>query len=387
MYAHGYVPPDAALALPVEATSLAGPLQRLGYAFATTSYRTNGLAVIPAQADLLELVRLFEAAYGVPGRVFLVGFSEGGLITTLAVEQYPEIFAGGLAMCGPVGSFRAQIDYFVDFRVVFDAFFPGLLPGDPVQVPQELSDRWEAYYRQNVLPRLQDPVNRSRLEQLLTVTGAAYDPIRPATIEQTIRGALGYNAFATNDARAQLGGQPFDNQARVYSGSADDAWLNQAVRRITSEPAALEALADYETSGNLLAPLVTMHTSGDEIVPAFHLEQYRQKVGASGSTALHESILVERYGHCSFTNEEVLNAFALLIRIADQPILLPTITPSTRPTLEDRPATVQPGRTDLRPNPAAGSLPEITVLEVQEPETAWEVINNWLARLANRLHL
>ena len=35
-----------------------------------------------------------------------------------------------LALCGPVGDFAGQIDYLGDFRVLFDYFFPGVIPGD-----------------------------------------------------------------------------------------------------------------------------------------------------------------------------------------------------------------------------------------------------------------
>jgi hypothetical protein len=39
-------------------------------------------------------------------------------------------------------------------------------------------------------------------------------------------GILSYNVFATNEARDELGGQPFDNMDTTYVGSADDAALN-----------------------------------------------------------------------------------------------------------------------------------------------------------------
>jgi hypothetical protein len=38
---------------------------------------------------------------------------------------------------------------------------------------------------------------------------------------------LWYNVFATNDARARLGGgNPYDNRQRLYVGSANDLLLN-----------------------------------------------------------------------------------------------------------------------------------------------------------------
>ena len=46
-----------------------------------------------------------------------------------------------------------------------------------------------------------------------------------------IIGALWYNVFGTNDAKATLGGNPYDNIGRVYHGSFNDARLNAMVAR------------------------------------------------------------------------------------------------------------------------------------------------------------
>ena len=58
LYAHGYVEPTSPLALPddqVNGQSIAVTVNGLGYAYATTSYRANGLVVPEATEDLLEL--------------------------------------------------------------------------------------------------------------------------------------------------------------------------------------------------------------------------------------------------------------------------------------------------------------------------------------------
>src|SRR4030095_9392839 len=93
-----------------------------GYAFATTSYRQNGLAILEGVDDIRELV----AAFPSPVRTHVAGVSEGRLRGTLLPERWPELFASAVAAGGPIGSFRAQIDSFGDFRVLFDDFFPGV---------------------------------------------------------------------------------------------------------------------------------------------------------------------------------------------------------------------------------------------------------------------
>ena len=91
--------------------------------------------------DMLELMDTVEQRYRPdPARAVVVGFSEGGLVATLEAERHADRFNGALAGCGPIGDFRAQLDYFADFRVVFDYFYPGLIPGDALQVPESVRE-------------------------------------------------------------------------------------------------------------------------------------------------------------------------------------------------------------------------------------------------------
>ena len=108
-------------------------MQSLGYAFATTTYRKNGLAILQGVNDIRELVAAFPLAdRGVPSKIHLTGVSEGGLVATLLTERSPELFSSTLAACAPIGSFRQQINYLGDFRALFDYYFPRVLPGSPV---------------------------------------------------------------------------------------------------------------------------------------------------------------------------------------------------------------------------------------------------------------
>lgn len=317
-WAHGYVPEG----LPLDFYNLSLPdgsylpdlVQRLGYAFATTSYRTNGLAVPEGVADLRLLAEAFEGRYPPAAsgrRAYIAGASEGGLITTLLAEQSPPLFDGALAACGPVGSFRGQVDYWGDFRVLFDYFFPDLLPGSAVEIPPELLAGWETVYRPLVAETL--AANPVKLRQLLTTARAAYDPARPETALNTALNLLWYNVFATNNAVAKLGGNPFDNSRRWYRGSANDRALNLGVERYRADPAALAAIAaGYETSGRPRVPVVLPHTTRDEIVPFNQSLRYWLKAGPLSDTAL--PIAITRYGHCNFTAAEILFSFGLLVR-------------------------------------------------------------------------
>jgi pimeloyl-ACP methyl ester carboxylesterase len=326
VYAHGYVAPNRPLGIPEDQLGVPGSptvdqlANGLGYGFVMSGFRTNGLAVQQGIDDLVDAVAIFTAQQGKPSKVLLVGISEGGAITALAVERRPDIFDGGLAMCGPYGSFQDQINYFGDFRVIFDQLFPTLLPPSAVDVPATLLDTWESsYYTDTVQPVISATAQITAVNQLLAITSAPFDVADPATKIATIKDLLWYNVFATNDATVKLNGQPFDNRSRVYRGSLDDELLNQAVARYAADPAALTALVAYETTGYLARPLITLHTTGDPVVPYWHAIQYQAKVAAAGRSAFHEQMTFENYGHCQFTTPVILNAFNRLVALADNP--------------------------------------------------------------------
>ena len=324
VYAHGYVNPDeplssyeSQLTLP-DGTSLPNLVQSLGFAFATTSYRKNGLAILEGVEDIRSLVAKFTEEYGgtSPGlrRVFVTGVSEGGLVAALAAERSPALFSGAYATCGPIGNFRLQINYFGDFRVLFDYFFPWILkPATPVTpIEQDVIDNWQTVYVPMIAAAL--AANPGRAIKLLQTARAPYDPARPETVAQTVLGLLRYNVFATNDARTVLGGNPFDNSTRWYFGSGEDLWLNLRVSRHKASPAAVAAMANYETSGRLTIPMVTLHTTADEIVPFGHELLYGLKVRPSGR-GVFLPLPVARYGHCAFTPQEIVAGLGLLLAL------------------------------------------------------------------------
>ena len=324
IFAHGYVAVDEPLDIPWsqmtfvsdagDTVYLPDVVNGLGYDFATTSYRENGLAIQSGIDDILNLIDVFEQKVGTPNRIYLVGASEGGLITTLAVERRPDRFSGGFALCGPIGSFTGQVNYWGDFRVLFDYFMDlprhDILPGTAIDIPEELMTNWDSYYVRRVLAAL--ILRPLATKQLMTVSAAPYDETKKATIAETSLGILWYNVFATNDAVAKLGGNPFDNHDRKYKGSYSDFLLNRRVARFTADPSALEEIANYyETSGNLQVPFVTMHTTGDPIVPYWQQSLYAAKV-PEGFPA-YIPITVERYGHCNFTLDETEAGFGQLV--------------------------------------------------------------------------
>ena len=148
LFAHGYQNPyDPGLKIidyPVGNTTVSQIITGLGYAFANTSFRENGLVVPDAVDDLLELAEIFKTCHPDVRYVYLAGVSEGGLITTLAIENHPDIFNGSFAGCGAIGNFSKQLDYLGDFRIIFDYFFADLLGSTWI--------KWSQAYNNGAIP-------------------------------------------------------------------------------------------------------------------------------------------------------------------------------------------------------------------------------------------
>jgi pimeloyl-ACP methyl ester carboxylesterase len=322
IWAHGFQDAGTPVQIPEDQLCFADIclpdlLTSLGFAFATNSYSKTGLAVRQGMDDIVDLVNIFDEQKGAPDRVYLTGASEGGIITALLTEQRPDVFRAGLAACGPIGDFRFQINYFGDARVTFEAFFPGLIPGDPLHPPQQLIDVWSDYYETVVKPVVF--ANPTRLAQWAAVAHLPADPANfDETIEQSVSDALRYSVVNLNDAVDTIGGFPYGNETRVYSGSANDELLNEIVERVRSDPRAnAEMKAHYDTTGELDVPLVTIHTTRDQQVPFGHERLYAGKTYKSGDfNVLHELFWYERYGHCNFTSDEALAAFFEMLDLA-----------------------------------------------------------------------
>lgn len=315
VFAHGYVSPDQPVAIPEDqlnlpdGTSLPGSFTALGYAFATTSYRTNGLVVIDGQADLKELTQIFNAQFGKPYATFLGGVSEGGLIAALSAEKFPGTYDAAIAACGPIGSFSGQINYIGDVRLLFDYFFPQVLPGNVTNVPPQVWTNWETVYVPAIKTALAS--NAAKRQSFLNVSQVPTAP-DPAVTDQNVVDALRYSAMATNDAKTKLNGQPFENRYKFYLGSQNDFELNAKIPRFAADSAAVESMKVYETTGKPQIPLVTLHTTADPVVPWSHEFGYYFKSLQYGSRNLTQ-IPVFANGHCNFTPGDVLWAFLVML--------------------------------------------------------------------------
>ena len=315
VFAHGFVPPGEgpSFELPIlDGIPLPVLVQSLGFAFATTTYRDDGLVILEGVEDIRQLLTAFKAAHPALTRTHVFGVSEGGLVATLLAERSPESVRSAVAACAPIGNFRLQVNYIGDFRVLFDYFFPGIIPGSAIHIPPPVIAQWESFYVPYIAEALQaDP---ERALELMRVSKAAFDPSNLATVITTTINVLRYNILGANDAAQKLGGNPFGNRQTLYVGSSNDLRLNLLVHRFVASPLALQEMQLYETSGDLSVPLVTLHTTADELVPFGHELLYIPKLDLV-ERGRFVPLPVQRYGHCNFTTNELLGSFALAISL------------------------------------------------------------------------
>lgn len=320
-YAHGIVPPLAPVSLPGpadwdNAEALRDVLGQAGFAMAYSSFRENGYAIKDGIQRTHQLRGIFNSKVGRPRRSFLVGHSLGAQVVQALAETYPDQYNGALAMCGVLGGTRLQTDYIGHVRTLFDFFYPGVLPGSTMEMPIVITD---------VTTQIQNPVIGA---VMANPTGfgliAASNQVQLAgnnTLEllTSLVNALAYQAIGVNDLLARTHGHIlFDNSSTVYNSALyPDAYYkaaNEGVARYTATPDALEWLEhNYEPTGDLRIPMITVHKTRDRLVPYRHEAAYQKRVAAAGASGNLLQRSDDSFGHCDFGVSEMMSNFQDLV--------------------------------------------------------------------------
>jgi hypothetical protein len=315
LYAHGYVPGTAPIALPEEANLFVALLAPRGYALAFSSYSENGWAVKDGAQRTHQLLGIFSSQFGSPTRIYMGGASMGGLIAIELVEEHPGVFVGALAACAASGGSRLQYDYLGNTRALFDLLYPDVLPGNAGGVPAGL-DLSTAIAQPATMAMLTNPAGA------MTIASIVQTPVPfstgPQLVESIVTALVG-NALASSDLIPKLpGSRYFDNTAVTYASPflpppvlAD---INARVDRFEASQSALNYLEHhYQPSGDLRMPMLMLSHALDPVVPGFHRVAYRNTVEAAGHGDLLVQRTVNRYGHCDFTPTEIASAVLDLI--------------------------------------------------------------------------
>ena len=324
-----------------------GPLVDLqlaqGYAVAASGFRTRGWGPYTALEDNARLVEGFTAQFGAPGALYAVGGSMGGLVSLRMGEdrRFRDRIAGVYALCPPADGARAWDSGF-NLRMVYDATCAGvgggeLLTGDPpldwamnlADVPEnvEFDSRSDPAVRTvaritqctgvTLPPFLRTAPQRARLATIQALSGV--------TNEDFLLLNLGYATFGlselvrTPDKAAGL--SPFDNRWTNYASAlppaeAAAATIDARVRRVAADRfARLRLMEVSNAQGFGGAPVLSLHTSGDELVAPWHQRQLRIRyrgaavpMGAPGfdTPNLVSAIVTEaERSHCGFTRAEL----------------------------------------------------------------------------------
>ena len=317
LYAHAYVSKDAPVTITPDAQRVISLVTSQGFAVAVSSFSENGWVLKDGAQRTHQLLGLFTSKFGKPTRVYAAGASMGGLIAIRLIETWPAQFAGVLPACAVAGGLARHYDYLLNVRVLFDLFYPGVLPGTAIDVPPGLD------LTADIVQPAIDAMTANSLGAV-AIASITQTPVPFATgpeLVESIATALG-GAATYPEILGLTHGQPyFDNTATLYTGALDAptlGFINANVLRFAGSPAGRQALEhNYTPTGDLRMPALTLSTPRDPFAPGFHRTVYGQLVAANGSADL----LVQRsvpgffggYGHCTFTPEELTQAFLDLV--------------------------------------------------------------------------
>jgi pimeloyl-ACP methyl ester carboxylesterase len=290
-----------------------------GYAWAASSYSTNGYDVKQGVKDTHALGQLFNGLVGNPSRTYITGHSMGGHITGVAIEQYPSAYVGALPMCGVMGD-NELFDYFLDFNLVAET-----LAGVQGQFP------FPANYQTAVVPGVKaalgspyPAVLNAQGQKLRGVTQNISGGPRPAF--QTSFLVWGNFLFTVGVQGGDLGvapGNVQDNSTTVYQIdsdpvlSPDEVVLNANVLRVKQDPQGRHpnGLSNIPPIlANFRIPVLSIHTIGDLFVPLSMEQIYARRAAEQGTSTLLVQRAIRDHNHCGFAGAEEEAAFTALVK-------------------------------------------------------------------------
>jgi hypothetical protein len=307
VFYHGYALKPAVFHIAEHLSGQQLPFFERHYAVIQSGYSKTGWALEQAYPETEELRRYFVKKYGQPIGTYVAGGSMGGQLVAVTLEINPKPYIGGLDLCGSVGPTYENFNRRFAMRAAFDAYFPDVMPA-LVPVPVSFEDT--ALDRDKVLVALHS--NPAAAAELRNLTALRTDA--------DLAHDIAYWTFVVGDIQQRAGGNPFDNRNTIYFGtstasSASDLELNEKVKRYAAAPLAEPYLVrHYSPDGHLGRPMLALHTIYDPIVQIEQLALYDHEVQAAGAGQNMVQQIVNREGHCNFTQEEMGTAFDELVR-------------------------------------------------------------------------
>jgi predicted esterase len=352
LYSHGYVVPGAPNPARDVGDALTGQwLLDHGYALAGSSYATTGWAIEQAIPDQIETLDTFNQLVGTPTRTIAWGHSLGGMVTAGLLQEDPERFTAALPMCGVLAGGVGAWNEGLDGAYAIQQLLGG---GTALQVVHITNPANLGLAEALLFAAQSTPLGRARiaLSAALGDVPGWFDPAssEPAANdyaaqelnqfqwETQVDAPFGFALRAELEARA--GGNPSWNTGVNYEKQLENsidfaevkALYDQAGVSLDADLATLAAAprisadqsaVDYLTrnivfNGHLDGrPVLTMHTTGDGLVPNQDEQAYRSVVQDAKDSQLLRQSFVHRAGHCSFTPAETISALQALVQRID----------------------------------------------------------------------
>jgi hypothetical protein len=307
VFYHGYALRPATFHIAEHLSGQQLPFFERRYAVIQSAYSKTGWALQQAYPETEALRRYFVKKYGQPTNTYVAGGSMGGELVSITLELNPKPYMGGLDLCGSVGPTFESFERRFAMRAAFDYYFPDVMP-QLVPVPVTYEDTTAD--RDKALAALKS--NPEAAAELRNLTGLRTDA--------DVAHDIAYWTFVVGDMQQRGGGNPFDNRNYIYTGtsttsSASDFELNAKVKRYSATPSARAYLMrHYTPNGHLGKPMLALHTIYDPIVQILQLSLYDHEVQAAGAGQNLVQQIVDREGHCNFTQDEMGDAFDELVQ-------------------------------------------------------------------------
>lgn len=321
-----------------------------GYALAGTSYATTGWAVEDALRDQVALLDVVAEELGEPERTIAWGSSLGGLVTVALVEQSPDRFDGGVALCGVVAGGVALWDSYLDVLFALDVLVGPVAGLELIDIRDPAASL--AAIQGAISAAQQTAPGRARVALAATLgdipTWVDLTTERPADDDLEARQAAQYEHLANYtrfgienraDVEARAGGNPSTNVGVDYAALLDEAGGRDLVTglyeaagldldadlarlagapRIAADPAARAYVAEFFTpTGALEVPLLDVHHTADFVAVVESEQAYGATVEAADASDQLRQVYVERPAHCLFAPAEAVAAIQTLVERLD----------------------------------------------------------------------
>jgi pimeloyl-ACP methyl ester carboxylesterase len=321
-----------------------------GYALAGSSYARLGWAVEDALRDQVAVLDTFDRLVGHPSRTIAWGHSMGGLITAGLVQRHPDRFSGAVCLCGLVAGSVGVWNEFLDAAFAFNTLL-ALGKLEIVHITDPIGNRLNAAHVLNDAATTPQGQARIALAAALADTSGWDDPLSPQP-DPTDFATLVFNQFESfsgfnfdvffalrADVERRAGGNPSWNNGVDYEKQlklsvdyaevlalyqqaglnlADDLKKLNDAKRIVADPSAVTYLSNNIVfNGELRVPVLTVHTSGDDIANVQMEEAYAAVVHKANGDSFLRQTFVHRAGHCAFTSAEMIAALQTLVRRLD----------------------------------------------------------------------